>query len=222
MKSTQAIRCKCGAFEAALLYPKRGTRAVCYCRDCQAFAHFLGLPDGMLDGAGGTDIVAVSPRTVQFVRGVENLACMSLSRNGTLRWYTSCCHTPVGNTPRDTRLSHLGLVHTCMDFSGVSMDDSFGPVRMYVNGKSATGKPGRSSRVGFFAAILRYLGAVAWSRLSGGYRVNPFFTSSGRPRVEPRVLSHGERASLVDVVRAQGHGDALPQSPQTPDVHHPG
>jgi hypothetical protein len=195
-----AIRCQCGAFEAAVLHPERGTRAVCYCRDCQAFAHFLGLPKGMLDSAGGTDIVAVRPEYVQFLRGGEKLACMSLSKNGTLRWYTSCCRTPVGNTPRNYRQPHVGLIHSCLTSHGVSMDNSFGPVRMHINVKSAKERPGESPVLGNAAATLRYLGAMAWSRLSGRYRVNPFFESNGRPRVEPHVLGPTERAALFDVV----------------------
>jgi hypothetical protein len=201
MKTNHPIRCRCGAFEAEVYHPELGTRAICYCRDCQAFAHFLGLPDGMLDSLGGTDIVAVRPRYVKFSRGVENLTCMSLSPKGTLRWYTSCCRTPIGNTPRDYRQSHVGLVHSCLELSGASLDSSFGPVRMRVNVQGAKAKPGRNSPFGFAAAVLHYLGSLTWSRLSGKYRVNPFFVGpSGNPRVEPRVLSPSERAALLSAV----------------------
>jgi len=201
MKTTHPIRCRCGAFEAKVLDPESGTRAICYCKDCQAFAHFLDLPAGMLDSAGGTDIVAVRPRNVEFLHGVEKLTCMSLSATGPLRWYTTCCRTPVGNTPRDYRQSHVGLIHSCLESGGASMNDAFGPVRMHVNVKSAKGKPGESSRLGFFAAVLRYLGALAWSRLSGRYRVNPFFDSTGRPRVEPQVLGRTVGVMGIDPAR---------------------
>ena len=201
MKTSHPVRCRCGAFEAVVSYPERGTRAVCYCLDCQAFAHFLGLPKGMLDNAGGTDIVAVRPRHVEFLRGVGNLTSMSLSASGTLRWYTSCCRTPVGNTPRNHRHAHVGLIHTCLEASGVSMDDALGPVRMRVNVQSAKAKPAKSSPVGFAAAVLRYLASVTWSGLSGTYRTNPFFIeATGSPKVEPRVLSLTERDALFNVV----------------------
>jgi hypothetical protein len=124
MKTSHPIRCKCGAFEAEVSRPDLGTRAICYCRDCLAFAHFLRLPQGMLDDLGGTDIVAVSPRYVKFTRGVEHLTCMSLSPNGTLRWYTSCCKTAIGNTPRDYKQSHVGLIHSGLELSGSSLDVS--------------------------------------------------------------------------------------------------
>ena len=116
------------------------------------------------------------------------------------RWYTSCCRTPIGNTPRDYRQSHVGLIHTCLELSGASVDDAFGPVRMRVNVQSAKGPPGKTPRVGFAVVVLRYLGSMAWSRLSGSYRVNPFFIGSGGdPRVEPRVLSPSERAALFSI-----------------------
>ncbi len=200
MKTTHPIRCRCGAFEAAVSRPDLGTRAVCYCRDCQSFAHFLGLPGGMLDNLGGTDIVAVRPRYVTFLRGVEHLACMSLSPKGTLRWYTSCCRTPIGNTPRDYRQSHIGLVHTCLERSGDNLDESFGPVRMRVNVNGAKERPPKVSQVGFVLAVLRYLGSVTWSRLSGRFRLNPFFKPDGSPSMEPLVLSPGERAGLRSAV----------------------
>jgi hypothetical protein len=194
--TSHRIHCLCGALEAVVFYAERSTRAVCYCRDCQAFAHFLGLPDGMLDRAGRPDIVAVRPGNVEFLRGSELLACMSLSPHGTRRWYTNCCRTPLVSTARIYRQSHLGLIHSCLDVSGLSMDDTFKPVRMHVNVKSAKGKPGKSARLGLIAAMLRYLGAMIWSRLSGRYRINPFFGPAGRPRFEPQVLGRAEQTTL--------------------------
>lgn len=201
MRSVHSIRCRCGAFRAELEHPGRGTRAVCYCRDCQSFAHFLGLPAGMLDAQGGTDIVAVRPRFVTFTRGVEHLTCMSLSERGTLRWYTSCCGTPIGNTPRDFRTSHVGLIHTCLDAQGSDLDRVFGPVDMRVSVQSARGPVERNSPIRFGLAVLHYLGSLTWSRVSGKYRLNPFFAfPQGVPRVEPKVLSPVERAALLRAV----------------------
>ena len=200
MSDTHPIACRCGAFRGAVARPAHGTRATCYCRDCQAFARFLGSPDGMMDAAGGTDIVAVRPRHVSFLQGSENLTCMSLSPHGTLRWYTRCCGTPIGNTPRDLRISHVGLVHTCLEQAGADLAASFGPVRMRVEVKSAHGSVPANSWPSFAWAMLRYMASVAWSRLGGGYRINPFFPAgNSQPLVEPLVVSETERARLRDV-----------------------
>jgi hypothetical protein len=42
---------------------------------------------------------------------------MSLSDKGMLRWYASCCNTPIGNTSRDFKVSHVGLLHNCLQES---------------------------------------------------------------------------------------------------------
>ncbi|KFN43023.1 hypothetical protein N789_10705 [Arenimonas oryziterrae DSM 21050 = YC6267] len=121
---------------------------------------------------------------------------MSLSPKGTLRWYTSCCRTPIGNTPRDYRQSHIGLVHTCLERGEASLDESFGPIRMRVNVQGAKAPPPKGSRIGFVFAVLRYLASMTWSRLSGKYRLNPFFKPDGSPSAEPLVLSPGQRTTL--------------------------
>ena len=203
------LRCRCGQFQAEVDHPERGTRAVCYCRDCQAFAHFLGPPPGMLDRHGGTEVVAVRPGDVRFLQGVEHLGCMSLSPNGMLRWFTTCCRTPVGNTPRDIRLAHVGLVHTVLATAGRDPGASFGPVRMRVNRRSAHGEPEAAPPLAFFAAIARFPGRLAWSWLSGNYKANPFFdAATGQPLVAPRVLSLEERRRLDGAVAAAGEGPA--------------
>src|SRR5262245_53231763 len=93
------LKCRCGALQGAVARPDRANRGVCYCRSCQAYAHFLGAPGDVLDQLRGTDVVATCPRFVTLTKGRQNLVCMSLSPNGPLRWYASCCNTPIGNTP---------------------------------------------------------------------------------------------------------------------------
>lgn len=151
----------------------------------------------MLDSLDGTDVVAVRPRSVSFASGVEHLACMSLSPKGMLRWYARCCRTPIGNTTRDLKMAHVGLVHTCLESGDVSLERSFGPVRMRVNSASAAGKTPPNAPLTFASSIARFLAALIWNRMSGGYKDNPFFdVTTGRPIVQPHVVSPAERASL--------------------------
>ena len=201
MSAPHPVRCRCGSFRAEVVHPERGTRAVCYCKDCQAFAHFLGPPPGMLDAHGGTDIVAVSPRHVRLLQGAEHLACMSLTPKGTLRWFTSCCRTPIGNTPRDMRLSHLGLIHTALEGEGRDLDAAFGPVRLRANRQSAHGRPPASSNLRSFTTILRYVARLAVARIGGRYRSNPFFDpATGQPRAAPQVITLEEHRRLKALV----------------------
>jgi hypothetical protein len=173
-------------------------RGVCYCKDCQAFAHFLERPDdAVLNELGGTEIVATLPRHVHFTQGLEALVCMSLSPKGLLRWYTSCCNTPIANTPRDSRMPYVGLIHSCLAKSSPSMQESFGPVRMVLQTKSAKGAV-KSTPVSNFVTLLRIMKSVIATRITGGYKANPFFVEgSGVPIKQPRVLTKLERARVT-------------------------
>jgi hypothetical protein len=190
------IRCHCGQLQGRLASADRAGRAVCYCRDCQAFARFLGNPERILDEHAGTDIIATSPRLVRIERGTEQLRCMSLSENGLLRWYAACCRTPIGNTPRDPKLSYVGLVHNCLAGSPRELDQAFGPPRVALNTASAVGKvnPTPWSMLGAIFKIVRNL---LGDRLSGKYRDNLFFRAgTPQPVAAPQVVSEAERRRL--------------------------
>ena len=192
---TIALRCRCGKLRGQVDTARVAARAVCYCKDCQAFGHFLG--PGALDAAGGTEVAATLPAAVRFDAGLEHLACMSLSPKGLYRWYASCCRTPVGTTPRDRRTSYVGVIRACLDASPEEMDRLLGPLGAHVNTKSATRpvKPGGIATVGVVARVgLMLLKA----RLGGGYRDNPFFQpGASAPLREPRMLTREERAALT-------------------------
>jgi Family of unknown function (DUF6151) len=163
------------------------------------FAHFLGA-DQILDDRGGTEVVQTLPRNVTFTQGTEALACMRLTESGLLRWYTSCCRTPIGNTPPNVRISYVGLVHTCLRNATQPLEKSFGPIRMRVNTKSAKGEP-KPGSTGMASTVLRVVGKLARARIDGSYKQNPFFVAgSGTPIVAPKVLSRGEHESLMKAV----------------------
>jgi hypothetical protein len=176
-------------------------RAVCYCKDCQAFAHFLERPDdAVLNELGGTEIVATLPKHVHFTQGLEALVCMSLSDRGLLRWYAGCCNTPIGNTPRDWKTSYVGLIHSCLAERAPSLRDSFGPVRMVLQANSAKGKV-KSTPGSNFVTLLRIMKSVIAARMSGSYKNNPFFAKdSGAPIKQPRVLTKAERTQVTSAV----------------------
>ena len=128
------LRCRCGAIQGTVDPRHVYGRAVCYCTDCQAFARYLGSQDEILNSQGGTEIVAILPAAVHFTAGLDKLACMSLSDKGLLRWYASCCRTPIGNTPRDRKTPYVGLVRACLP----NLDESFGPLKIAIKTNSAT------------------------------------------------------------------------------------
>jgi hypothetical protein len=192
------LHCQCGTLQGQVSHTESVCRGVCYCKDCQAYAHFLGKADEILDEMGGSDVVATLPQHVSFTQGVEKLTCMSLSDKGMLRWYASCCNTPIGNTSRDFKVSHVGLLHNCLQDPSTSLDSAFGPVRMKVGMKSAKGTP-KGMAVSTTVAILGFMATLIRTRLNGGYKITPFFDpETGKPRVSPKVLTQAERAGLME------------------------
>jgi len=190
------LRCRCGTLTGSVSAPQRASRGVCYCKDCQAFARYLGKADTVLDAMLGTDVIATLPKYVSFTSGVGSLACLSLTDRGLLRWYASCCNTPIGNTLRDYRVPYVGLVYVCLGTPD-SIQASFGPVRLRVNTKSAKGRP-KSMPLSTAAALLRFAPTVLLARLDGSYKVTPFFSVDGAPIAQRNVLTSAELEAARD------------------------
>ena len=192
---TIALRCRCGKLRGQVDAAGVAARAVCYCKDCQAFGQFLG--PGTLGAAGGTEVAATLPAAVRFDAGLEHLACMSLSPKGLYRWYASCCRTPIGNTPRDPRTAYVGLVRACLDASPDEIERQLGPLTSHVNTQSATA-PVKSSGAGTAWVVAKVGMMLLKARLGGGYKNNPFFDPQLAAPVKPvQVLSLEERKALT-------------------------
>ncbi|MGE0797855.1 MAG: DUF6151 family protein [Lautropia sp.] len=191
------LRCRCGTLQGLVARPGIAVRARCYCRDCQAYAAWFGPDAGIVDDAGGTEVVAMLPRQVRFTAGLDALACLSLSPRGILRWYAGCCRTPIGNTPRDRRMSYLGLITSCLA-DEPPLEAAFGPLRMTAHVGSARRPVARTGPLAAAAALARPGAAMLAAWIGGGYRDNPFFdAATGAPIRPPQVLSRAERERLT-------------------------
>ena len=192
---TIALRCRCGKLRGRVDGKRVAARAVCYCKDCQAYGHFLGT--GVLDPAGGTEVAATLPAAVRFDEGGEQLACMSLGPNGIYRWYARCCRTPIGNTPRDPRTAYVGLVRACLDAPDEQLARALGPLRCRVRTQSAAADV-RPTPLPTAWAVCRIGAMLLRARLDGGWRENPFFQPrTGQPVKAVEVLSLEERKALT-------------------------
>jgi hypothetical protein len=194
------LACRCGAVHGRVrgVSPRTVNRAVCYCDDCQSFAHHLERPD-LLDEHAGTDIVQVAPSSVTYDRGAENIVGVRLGPKGMHRWYASCCKTPLGNMMATPGLPFIGM--SLEVFSGVASeqqrDEVFGKPRGKVFGQYATnGAPAGSTRMppGLIFNTLRLL--AGW-KLGGKTWPHPFFDREQQaPRYPVKVLSRDERSAL--------------------------
>ena len=196
--SDYAIRCKCGRLHGVLSRSAPATRAICYCRDCQAYAHALGKPESILDPLGGTEVVATLQQYITFDKGADSLACLSLREQGLLRWYASCCKTPIANITRDPKLSYVGVMHSCLGTSA-SRESAFGPARVVVNTKHAKGKVSMSV-VRTLLGIAPTIASVIRARINGTWKRSPFFGVNFEPMTKRRVLTPEERKQAYDAV----------------------
>lgn len=192
----RSLKCQCGTVQGQLKDIEKSRRIVCYCKDCQAFAHYLGKAAHLLDEQGGSTILVSQPQQLGFTAGLDAIACMSLSERGMLRWYASCCNTPIGNTPRTRALSFIGLSPLCLADHASSLDSDFGPVRMVSCTESAKGKV-RGTGIRALPVMIRLGVALLRARLSGRYRRNVFFEAdTDEPVVAPTVLAKEEHERL--------------------------
>jgi hypothetical protein len=196
------LQCRCGKLRGTVANPRAANHAICYCRDCQAFIHYLGNVSDVLDARGGSEIVQTLPRNLTFTQGSEQLACLRLTAKGLLRWYARCCRTPIGNTLMTPKWSFIGLLHACLRSGSPSLEESFGPVTAWVHTQSAKGDP-KPKVEGIGKSISWFLRTVVKARFNGDYRLTPLFRAhTGAPIAVPHVLSAEERARVVQAVQA--------------------
>jgi hypothetical protein len=196
------LQCGCGTIQGFVTDPKAANHVVCHCKDCQAFAHFLGQDREILDARGGSEVVQTAPQNVRFTQGVASIACMRLTEKGLLRWYADCCKTPIGNTLSTPKISFVGLLHSCLQNSSQKIEQTFGPVRTWANTQGAKGEP-KPKAAGIPRTVAWVLRTTVKARLTGGYKSTPFFNIlRAAPIVQPRLLSEAERARIMALVDA--------------------
>jgi hypothetical protein len=192
-----ALRCRCGAVRgiAHAVTSSSVNHCFCYCDDCQAFAHVLGRADDVLDAHGGTEIVQMSQSKVSFTAGAAKVAAIRLTPKGLVRWYASCCNTPIGNTMDSSALPFIGVVGAAIDAPQAAL----GPIRGRGYAKSAKGGAAAVPKDGLPEIVMvgRVLAKLLGWRLRGDHKRSALFdAATGRPLAAPRVLTPGERDDL--------------------------
>lgn len=191
---THPIRCRCGTVRGTLADPGATMRAVCYCKDCRAWAEVLGREADLLDGAGGTAIVAAQPSNVRFTQGLDRLACASFSKRGLLRWYASCCRTPMGNTVRNPKQHFVGLARAALDPAPLPGESGPPSIRLFT--PSAT-KPVSATPVAMGLSLVGILARATVAIATGRWKRNPYFADvradPAQPLRTPQVIDRSTR-----------------------------
>lgn len=201
MSTEVPLECACGSVQGTAIdvSPRRDTRVVCMCDDCQIYAHWLGSAERVLDEYGGTDIFQLAPAQLRITTGVEHIACVRLTDKGPMRWYAECCRTPIANTLASPRFPFAGVVHTFMDHEGDgrSRDEALGPVRARINARYCPGqRPADAHDKAPLGLILRAVRQLLGGFIRGAARPSPFFDAQGKPIAEAFAVSDRERGRL--------------------------
>ena len=190
------LQCRCGKVRGEALdsSAKTGTRAVCYCDDCQAFTKFLERPD-VLDGSGGTDIFQMASWRLRITQGEEEVRCMRLMEKGMVRFYAGCCRTPIGNT-LGPGVPFIGLYAAFMD--PAARETALGAPIHFCMSRFATGPtpPGAHPKVSF-GLLARSVRLMLGWWIGGRGKSSPLFdATTGAPRSAPTLLTPAQRDAL--------------------------
>jgi hypothetical protein len=193
MVAQAQFHCRCGAVRGTVANPSRSSvnRVICYCDDCQAFAHQIGRAE-LLDAYGGSDIIQVAPAALTFTQGVEHIVGLRLSPKGLYRWHTSCCNTPLGNTVGPA-LPFVGIEAHGFD----DPDATFGKPIGGIQAQFAIGTPPGAAKRIAPSLLIRALSKVLGWRLRGKAWPHPFFArDTGKPLYPLTVVSREQREAL--------------------------
>lgn len=190
------FECTCGSVSGVVerATPAEGDHVVCHCTDCQALPKYLGKADRILDEHGGTALYQSRCARLRFHSGKQLLAGLHLTDGKTLRWYSSCCDTPLFNTYENGRIPYITtLLANCDDAGRARLGKPLGHLFLADGKGDVSALPplsmGRLMRR-FFVRMLKDM-------ISGDRRRNPLFDPhSFAPIATPRRLSAAERAEI--------------------------
>lgn len=186
-----ALQCQCGSVTGHTLpiTANTGSRLVCHCDDCQAFAHFLKDDGRIMNEHGGIDVFQMPVSYVKITQGLEEVRCMKLTPKGSFRWFTECCKTPIGVT-MGAGVPFIGLAHNFMHDAGCR-DKNLGPVLGFIQTKFAsTPLPASVKQSNFpIGLMMRSLFKVISWKLKGLNKPSPFFDNNGMPISTPLILN---------------------------------
>ncbi|MEM9795560.1 MAG: DUF6151 family protein [Pseudomonadota bacterium] len=178
-----SFACRCGLLRGQLkgMDPKAYTHVVCHCADCRSAYTHLGLAD-----PDKVSIIQTSQDAVKITQGGEHLRVFRLSPKGALRWYATCCDTPLFYTPLKARLVHVGI-----NADRVEGDLSRVEAEGYIHTPKGTKNKGIPRMLG------KMISRMAAKNLNGDWKDSPFFEPDGAPIRPPQVLTREERAAAL-------------------------
>lgn len=194
--------CHCDKLRATIhdVTPSTGNLARCHCLDCQAFAIWLTGQGGadFLDENGGSELFQTLAWRLDFTQGKdEYLQAIRLSPKGMIRWYASCCHSPIANMMGSKSMSFIGMPTCGFDENAI---DKMGPMRASMFAKAARKGSTPPDDFGFLPVISRILWRQLKAKMRAKTRYSPFWTEAGETIVAPKILTLEERKAVTPKV----------------------
>jgi hypothetical protein len=189
MVANLPFSCRCGQVSGELIQPSpaNGDHIVCHCGDCQNFARHLGSEDRVLGPFGGTDLYQGRCAAFRFITGHDDLACIHLTEKPTLRWYASCCNTPMFNTYANSRMPYVTALLANCDNAMVAelLGPPIGHLSLPKNLPDGCNLP----RMSFAKLFRRFFGRMIRDMVTGDRRRSQLFDPQTlNPIATPRRL----------------------------------
>jgi hypothetical protein len=198
MVAELSFSCSCGELTGELIEPgpANGDHIVCHCIDCQNFARYLGASDRVLQKHGGTDLYQGRCAKMRLTKGTAKLACMHLTDKPTLRWYASCCRTPMFNTFSTGSMPYLTtFVANC---DPKQAETVLGPVIGHLSLPNKVDGMQGAPRMSFGKLMRRFFGRMIKDVVSGDRKRSALFNPiTLKPVCAPHHLTEAERRSLA-------------------------
>ena len=153
----------------------------------------------VLDADGGSHIFQMDPKDFEISTGLDQIVCARVTEKGPLRWYSSCCNTPLGNSfPSGKKPFFVGVFPIAIGHVGTS--DEFaslvGPARGYAFPKE---KATFGAKLKLWRMLLRVIRKILVWRFSSGGSDTSFFASTTAGSAKKLTLISAEQVKKIQV-----------------------
>ncbi|HCH62820.1 MAG: hypothetical protein CL927_18245 [Deltaproteobacteria bacterium] len=189
------IQCTCGSVRGTLLdvAPSTVQNLVCHCIDCRSTLRHLGRANDLLTEHGGTAVVHSTPARMQITHGHTHVGLLRLSPKGLLRFYATCCNTPIASMLDDPRQAFVSIARCILPSDA---DTHLGPA-VGVRGRSAIGNLRTLDAAHNVPAwlVARIGWRLAKQRLQGQARPSAFHAADGTCIAVATILTLEQRTA---------------------------
>ena len=194
--SNLGFSCACGAVSGTIAKATaaEGDFVYCHCSDCQSVPKYLGAQDRILEQAGGTALYQSRCARLSIASGKDRLAGLHMTDKPTLRWYATCCNTPMFNTYANGKIPYVTtLLANCDDVGRAALGEPVGHLFL----EDAPGETEGLKPLSMNALLRRFFKRMLKDIVSGDRRRNPLFDSETlQPIAPPYRLSEEERRAV--------------------------